>query len=139
MLTIRSTTPCILAATALLAACAPMGDGGMAEAPAGSARQCFSIQQISNFRSDGAERLYLRVGQADVFEAQLTSGCQDLESAIRITVVPEGAASGSLLCTGQRARIVAAESSLPASACRVRITRQLTPEDVAALPSRSRP
>lgn len=126
---------------AVLTACAPMSDAtGPAAEGGASARQCFNVSQVNNFRQGRHNQIFLRVGRGDVYEMNSMGGCSDLDFANRLTVTPDiGGAAGTRLCTGDSARIFVPGSNLPPSACRARVTRKLTDEEVAALPANQRP
>ncbi|MDB5422276.1 MAG: hypothetical protein JWR59_2223 [Brevundimonas sp.] len=104
--------------------------------PARPERQCFSPQQVQNFRSAGPTTVYLKVGANTVYELQTAGGCNDLEGAYQLSIQPE---LGSRLCSGDWANIVVPGSARPLERCRVQITKVLSAEEVAALPDRSRP
>lgn len=136
-------TPVIALAglAAVLTSCAPTTEtaatGGEASA---RARQCFSVQQVDNFRQGRPEQVFLRVGRNDVYEMSAAGGCRDLDFAIRLAIVPDlGGSVGSRLCTGDWARVIVPGSSSAATTCRVRIERKLTADEIAALPERQRP
>lgn len=136
-------TPVIALAglVAVLTACAPTTEtastGG--EAPS-RARQCFSVQQVENFRQGRPEQVFLRVGRNDVYEVSAAGGCRDLDFANRLAIVPDiGGMAGARLCTDDRARVIVPGSSSAATTCRVRIERKLTADEIAALPERQRP
>lgn len=128
------------AATLLTVSCAPTATTGeTAEAPTRS-RQCFSVQQVNNFRSGQIDQVFLRVGRNEVYELNAAGGCRDLDFANRMAIVPDmGGMAGSRLCTDDWARVVVPGSTSPAEVCRVRVTRKLTAEQVAALPANQRP
>jgi hypothetical protein len=125
----------------LLAACAPMsGDAGPSGSAARPERQCFNVGQVNNFRQGRATEVYLKVGRSDVYRLDAAGGCNDLDFANRLAILPDGAGlSGSRLCTDDWARLVVPGSTTPASVCRVRISERLTTEEVAALPAAHRP
>lgn len=125
----------------LLAACAPMsGDAGRSGSAARPERQCFNVGQVNNFRQGRATEVYLKVGRSDVYRLDAAGGCNDLDFANRLAILPDGAGlSGSRLCTDDWARLVVPGSTTPASVCRVRISKRLTAEEVAALPAAYRP
>lgn len=114
-------------------ACAPTTEGADGEAPP-RARQCFSVQQISNFRQGRPDQVFLRVGRSDVYELNAAGGCSDLDFANRLGLVSDSGISGSRLCTDDWARVVVPGSTRPAVSCRVRVSRKLTADEVAALP-----
>lgn len=128
-----------LVAAAALSACAPVGEGPGGAASADRApRQCFGVNQVDNFRQGGPGQVYLRVSRDLVYELSDAGGCTDLDFAFRLALIPDGFA-GSRLCTGDRARVVVPGSTSANAVCRVRVTRQLTPEQIADLPRSQRP
>lgn len=135
-----STLACLgLTAAALLTvSCAPTTGAERTEA-APLARQCFSVQQVTNFRQGRTDQVFLRVGRNDVYEMN-GAACRDLDFANRLALLPDiGSLGGSRLCTGDWARVVVPGSTSPSEVCRVRISRKLTAEEVAALPGAHRP
>jgi hypothetical protein len=137
-----STLTCLglSAAALLIVSCAPTATTGeTAEAPVRS-RQCFNVQQVNNFRSGQIDQVYLRVGRNDVYQLNAAGGCRDLDFANRVAIVPDmGGVAGGRLCTDDWARVIVPGSTSPAEVCRVRVTRKLTAEEIAALPANQRP
>ncbi|MDP3803239.1 DUF6491 family protein [Brevundimonas sp.] len=135
----RAPLPVAVSLFALLAACAPTADGGAggSEAPP-RARQCFSVSQVTNFRPGRPDQVFLRAGHDDIYELNAAGGCPDLDFANRVALVPDGGTVGTRLCTDDWARVVLPDSA-STSVCRVRISRKLTAEEVAALPANQRP
>ncbi|MGZ9098823.1 MAG: DUF6491 family protein [Brevundimonas sp.] len=135
-------TPAVaaLGVFALLASCAPVADGGMGggDAPA-RARQCFSVSQVRNYEQGRPDQVFLRVGRDDVYELNAAGGCPDMDFAQRMALIPDGGTVGTRLCTDDWARVVVPGSTSQTSVCRVRISRKLTAEEVAALPAAHRP
>ena len=127
----------------VLAACAPTGDAGetpgMAGSGASGARQCFSVSQVNNYTRGRQDQVFLRVGRNAVYELNAAGGCPDLDFAQQVALIPDGGMAGSRLCTDDWARVVVPGSTSAATVCRVRISRQLTEAQVAALPPRDRP
>jgi len=130
-----------LGLVALLDACAPTP--GAAVDSAGdsvSARQCFNVSQVNNFRQGRTNQVFLRVGRSDVYELNAAGGCWDLDFANQLAIIPDlGGSAGSRLCSGDAARIIVPGSTAPGSVCRARVTRKLTAEEIAALPDAQRP
>ncbi|MGZ9114494.1 MAG: DUF6491 family protein [Brevundimonas sp.] len=127
-----------------LAACAPMDAGGPTTGMAYDGgppqpRQCFSASQVSNYTRGRPDQVFLRVGRNDVYELSAAGGCPDMDFAQQIALIPDGGMAGSRLCTDDWARVVVPGSTSRVSTCRVRISRQLTEAEVAALPPRQRP
>lgn len=127
----------------VLAACAPTGSGsptpGLAANDPSSGRQCFSVSQVNNYTKGNPGQVFLRVGRNAVYQLEAAGGCQDLDFAQRVALVPDGGMAGSRLCTDDWARVIVPGSTSIATVCRVRISRQLTEAEVAALPPRHRP
>lgn len=122
-----------------LASCAPV-DGGMGGAGARSgARQCFSVNQVRNFEQGRFDQVFLRVGRDDVYELNAAGGCPDMDFAQRMALIPDGGSISSRLCTYDWARVVVPGSNSQNTVCRVRISRKLTAQEIAALPERHRP
>jgi len=132
----------VAATVALAASCAPVDGAG---APGDSAaarpeRQCFSPEQVRNFRQGRPGQLYVRVIRNDVYELNSSGGCTDLDFAQRVAITADGASlAGGRICTGDWARITLPGSASPISTCRARVDRVLTAEEVAALPDAHRP
>lgn len=126
----------LTAAALLTVSCAPTTTSGeSAETPL--ARQCFNVQQVTNFRQGSVNQIFLRVGRDDVYEMS-GAACRDLDFANRMAILPDFGSS-SRLCTSDWARVVVPGSASPTEVCRVRISRKLTAEQVAALPGAHRP
>lgn len=126
-----------------LAACAPVGSGGSGPMAGGGdrspARQCFNVSQVTNYTKGGPDQVFLRVGRSAVYELSGAGGCRDLDFAMQVALIPDSGMASSRLCTDDWARVVVPGSTSPLSTCRVRISRQLTEAEVAALPARQRP
>jgi len=123
-----------LGLSALLGACAPTTERADGDVPP-RARQCFTVSQVSSFRQGDPNQVFLRVGRNDVYEMD-TVACLDLDFATRLALVPDTPGmAGTRLCTDDWARVVVPNSLSPNAACRVRIARKLTDEEIAALPA----
>lgn len=132
----------VAAGAVMVAACAPTSDAGMDGDSAGARpeRQCFSPEQVRNFRAGRPGQLYVRVTRNDVYELNSSGGCTDLDFAQRLAITADGAGlAGGRICTGDWARITLPGSASPISTCRARVDRVLTEDEVAALPSAHRP
>ena len=106
-------------------------------APASPERQCFSPQQVENFRTAGGNTLYLKARTGATYELNATGACNDLDGTVQLAIMPE--LGLSRLCSGDWATIAVPGSARPVERCRVQITKVLSAEEVAALPSRYRP
>lgn len=125
------------AAAASLSACAPM-EGAPAGASSMARNQCFDAATLRNYRAVQGRTLYVRTSRNDVFELQSVGACNDLDGAVGIALIPDGG-SISRLCPGDGAEVRVRGGPVPSGPCRVRVTRMLTDEQVAALPDRDRP
>ena len=128
--------PAVAAAGLLVAipACAPTANAPDSDG-ASRARQCFSVPQVRNFRQAGPGQVFIRVGADDVYELNAAGGCNDLDFANRLALIPDSRGlAGVRLCTDDWARIVVPGSTSPATVCRARISRKLTEAEIAALP-----
>lgn len=137
-----STLTCLgLSAVALLASsCAPTDTSETDEARPSLARQCFNVQQVTNFRQGRPDQVFLRVGRNDVYELNGAGGCHSIDFATRLAILPDlGGIGGSRLCTTDWARLVTPGNTSPAETCRVRISRKLTAEEIEAIPAAHRP
>jgi hypothetical protein len=111
----------------------------MAGAAPPRARQCFSVRQVDNFKQGRPDQVFLRVGRNDVYELNAVGGCPDMDFAVQMALIPDGGMISERLCTDDWARIVVPGSTSQTSVCRVRVSRKLTAEEIAALPPRHRP
>jgi hypothetical protein len=118
-----------------LAACAPMdrADAGRATEP----RACFLVQQVTSFRSDGRQGVYVRTVGDDVFRLDAVA-CPGLETNVQIGLEP-GLGSSSRLCQGDTVRLVARGYTSDVQSCPARVGPRLTEAEVEALPARQRP
>ncbi|MDP2764884.1 MAG: DUF6491 family protein [Brevundimonas sp.] len=124
---------------ALLASCAPTAGGSGDGESAGGARQCFSVNQVRNYEQGRFDQVFLRVGRDDVYELNAAGGCPDMDFAQRMALIPDGGSISSRLCTYDWARVVVPGANTQNTVCRVRISRKLTAQEIAALPERHRP
>ncbi|MFN3931936.1 MAG: hypothetical protein ACK4JY_09330 [Brevundimonas sp.] len=138
----RLTTRAALAALAVLGtSCAPTAESGIPEDSAAvqPERQCFSTDQVRNFRDGEHGQLFIRAQRDQVFELNTSGGCFDVSTANSLVILGDPPLGGSRICTGDWARIGVPGSSAPGGVCRARVERVLTAEEVAALPGAHRP
>ena len=133
--------PLILTALALsaVAACAspqaaPTGAASPAMATA-PARQCFWTRSVTNFAASDEDTVYVRAGARRVYELELFGPCPDVDWNQEIALVSR---FGQRVCSGFDASIVSS-SAIGPQKCLVRNVRELSPQEVAALPPRARP
>lgn len=136
-------TKLILIAGASLAAAACAPTYGVEESSGGVARagrQCFNVDQVQNYRQTTASQVNVRALGGDVFQLDSAGSCWDLDSAIRLAIVPDGAGlAGGRVCVGDSVRLVVPGAPADGGSCRARITKRLTEAELAALPTRQRP
>ena len=125
--------PLLLATAALIALIA--GPAGAAPA-AKPAKACFSARNVSNYAVVDDRTLNIRVGVRDVYQLDLMGVCPDLGSQNKIAIKSRGS---SFICSPLDATIIAGGAFGRTERCEVRGMRKLTPEEIAALPSRDRP
>lgn len=124
-------------AAAALAACAsssaPVGYAGDASDTAG--RQCFRASQANGFAAQGDRIVNVRVSSREIYQFEMMGPCPDVDWAHRIALRARG---GSMICTGIDADIITPTPIGP-QRCPVRAVRRLSADEIAALPSGSRP
>jgi len=119
----------------LAAACAPGPDMAMAD---GTERACFMSDRVINFRAGQSPSIYVKALGGDVFEVQTTSYCSGIESANTLAFTPL-VGSSTRTCVSDSLSVDVAVAGASSNRCRARVVRQLSAEEVAALPSRYRP
>lgn len=132
---------CGFAALALaVSACTPVATSSASLSGATAPRPCFSTDQVRNFRATSDAVLYVRSSGAGqgTYEVTSTGGCAglDLANSLSITSV---APTGSRVCVGDAVNLTTPGSAMMPGQCQGRITRVLTPSEIEALPTRSRP
>jgi hypothetical protein len=121
-----------LTAGALLLLATGQATAETAKAP----KACFSARNVANFAVVDERTLNIRVGVRDVYQLDLLGICPDIESQNEIAIKSRGS---SFICSPFEATIVAPGPFGRKQRCEVRGIRKLTPEEVAALPSREKP
>jgi hypothetical protein len=131
----------VLAALALALAAggaAPAADKApdkSAAAPKGK-KACFHPDFISGFAAPDENNLYIRVGVRDVYHFEMFAPCLDMDWNEHLVLI---ARPGPWICDGMDAEVISRATGLGPQRCLVRNLHKLTPEEVAALPSRARP
>jgi len=130
-------------ATAAFAAAAALALTASAQPPPGAPppkprASCFWADRIENFAAVDSDNLYLRVGQSDVYRAELFASCLDLDSVHHLALVSR---SSSILCEGGNldTTVVTRDYAVGRQHCPVLKLTKLTPAQVAALPKGARP
>ncbi|HYC69203.1 DUF6491 family protein [Brevundimonas sp.] len=121
---------------AAVAACAPSPAPGPSSYAAEGGRPCFAASEVHNFRGDDSGPIYVRARVSEVFELA-TAGCPGFNFANSLNLRPDGASDQ--FCVGDSGRFMPSGAGTAGVVCAVRVTRKLTPEQVAALPDRLQP
>lgn len=100
------------------------------------ARQCFFQQQVNGWKEVGDRQVNVRAGVRDVYVVALDAPCWNLRWAQAIGLEARGSSS---VCTGDLVTVVVPDRATGPDRCVGRVTRRLTPEEVAALPPKQRP
>jgi hypothetical protein len=132
-----------LTAALLLSACAgenarsAQAAGSPASATASNAdrSRCFFPSEVNGWRAAGDQTVYVRVGVNRVFQMKLMGPCPDIDWSETIGIEHRGSAT---ICSGLDATIVS-RSAIGPRRCPVTALRELTPEEIKALPPGSRP
>ena len=118
----------------------PVASGAAPQSAPPTDRQCFYARQVSGFSAPDRDHVYVRVGVRDVYAFDLLGGCPDVDWTLRLGIVSRGS---NFICSGLDTEVVvprgAFGSPFGPQRCPVAHMRKLTPEEVAALPRRSRP
>lgn len=104
-------------------------------APAKPKRQCFLADNVTNFSAIDSRTVNLRVGVKDVYQLDLLGTCPDIDWNHEIALVSRGS---SWICSGLDATVIT-KGPIGPQRCAVRAVRKLTPQEIAALPSRAKP
>jgi hypothetical protein len=97
---------------------------------------CFFHDEVSGFSAPDQHTLYLRVSVRDVYKLETFGPCFDMDWAMRLALVSR---SGDWICVGDPADVVVRQTGMGHQRCPVRVVAKLTPDEVKALPKKSRP
>ncbi len=128
-----------LALTAIIATIGAVGLVGAAQAnePTAPARSCFFITQWHGWSAPDSQTLLLKVGNRDVYKVTLNSGSSSLTWP-GMHLISEVRGSNSV-CSARDLDLSVADSSGFREPLFLGQMTKLTPEEVAALPAKSRP
>ena len=93
------------------------------------------MPRVDGFAAPDEKTLYVRVGVRDVYRFDMFGTCPDLDWNQRLALVSRGS---SWICSGMDAEVIT-HSPIGPQRCPVRHVRKLTPQEIAALPPKSRP
>lgn len=120
-----------------LAACAPAQPTDVGYGAPSPSRACFIPDQVRNFNARDTGHMYVRDLRDNVFDVQISGACFELETANSMAITPYGGGGGRV-CEGDSVRIQVV-GSRPRTPCMARIGKQMTADELAALPSSYRP
>jgi hypothetical protein len=127
----RFVIPIAIAASALLAACNPVGTPPTGTAAAASTgRQCIYTPNISGFRRGPGDTVVVNTNSRDYYEFRTQAYCADRldwEHSIALR-----SHTGAFVCSGYDAEIYVPNAGM-ATYCPVFDMRKLTPAEVTAL------
>jgi hypothetical protein len=98
--------------------------------------ECFWTRNIEGFSAPDEHTVYVRSSSRDIYRFDMMGRCLDVDWNHRIALVSR---SGPNICTGMDAEIVSQATGLGPQRCPVSHMHKLTPEEIAALPPKSRP
>jgi len=129
----RSHVPLMIALAAALT-------GGLAQAatpakPNKPAQACFWTRDVNNFKPAGDSTINIGVGVRDVYQLTLFGSSPDIDWTQHIGIESRGS---SWICSGLDATIIV-PGALGPQRIPVKTVRKLTPDEVAALPRKTRP
>ena len=120
----------------LLATAALAGPVAAAEAAGKTApRACFRPDNVENFSAPDEKTVYLRVNRKEVYRLDLMGPCPDVDWAWEIALQNRGS---SWVCSAMDATVLV-KTPIGPQRCVVDRMTKVSPEEVAALPKRSRP
>ena len=122
-----------LAAGIALGAALPAAASDKVDKPARQA--CFFTRDVNGFSAADDRTVYVKVGVKDVYRLDLFSRCPDIDWNWRIGIQSHGS---DWICSPLDATIIA-QSPIGPQRCEVNNVTKLTPEEIAALPKKSRP
>lgn len=100
-----------------------------------SGQACFFTRDVDSFSAAGDRTVYVRVGVKTVYRLDLFAPCPDIDWDWKIALVSHGS---DWICSPLDATIIA-RGPIGPMRCEVNKVTRLTPEEVAALPRKSRP
>ena len=128
----------LLLSLALAIAATTAATSPAATAPQASGQRCFWVRNVNSFRSIDNRTVYLRTSSRDVFELTLFAPCLGVDWAHNISLRSRGSSN---VCEGRMTglEINARTTAAGRQRCTISSIRWLSPDEVAALPSRARP
>jgi hypothetical protein len=132
-----SPTSILLLAMALASCAGPPGSrAGLASSGGTPRNQCFTPREVTNFAAADDKTVNLRVSTNRIYSLTLLGVCPDIDW--NNTLAIRAAGGSSWICTGLDATVTTRGPS-GQQTCDVTSIRQLSPEEIAALPKGARP
>ena len=100
-------------------------------------KSCFFHSELNGFSAPDEHTVYVRVSVNDVYRLETFGPCMDLDWTMGIRLVDRG--GGGWICVGDPADVVYRQSGIGEQRCPVKVAAHLTPDEVKALPKKSRP
>ena len=99
---------------------------------------CFYVRDVNNFTAPDEETVYLRVGVSQVYRLKLFAQCLDVDWVHHLALFTH---SDPWVCEGRGLNVDVGvrQIGLGRQRCPVDDVRKLTPQEVAAIPTRDRP
>jgi hypothetical protein len=113
----------------------PQPDKPDGKAAASGQKSCFFSRDVRGFAAPDDKTLYLRVRAKDVYRLDMKGRCPELDWEHRIAIDSRGSSS---LCSALDITVLV-KNPIGVSRCSVETLTRLTPEEIAALPKKSRP
>jgi hypothetical protein len=100
-------------------------------------QNCFRMSQLQSTRADGDQRIYARVNVNDYYRIDLAFRCTSLPTTVDgLVLTPAG--GKDLICTSLDLDLKVNDHGALES-CPIKSITKLTPEEVAAIPKKSKP
>ena len=122
----------LIALTTLATPMMAIAAGPVVKAPA---QVCFRPDDVENFSAPDDRTVYVKVTRKQVYRLDLFGPCPDVDWAQEIAIQSRGA---SWICSPMDATVIT-RSPMGPQRCAVQKMSRVTPEELAALPKRSRP
>jgi hypothetical protein len=113
----------------------PQTDKADGKAAPAAQKSCFFNRDVRGFAAPGDKTLYLRVRTKDVYKLDMKGRCPELDWEHKIAIDSRGS---SAICSAIDVMVLV-KNPIGVSRCSVETLTRLTPEEVAALPKKSRP
>lgn len=99
-------------------------------------RACFFHSDANGFSAPDDHTVYVRASVRDVYKIDLFGPCPNVDWTMGIGIINRGS---SWVCTGDTIDIVVPNHGIGPQRCMGKVVAKLTPEEVKALPKKSRP